>query len=248
MEKTFNKAVFFPEDFENVRGLLFGADETVILDGEYEFYEFYYHPQLNRTYKFTIVDQTFENSVGTIKTLADLKHFKNLESLDLIYHADVDLETLPVLPRLNSLAVILGKADNLKFLNQFEDLARLDLCLVFEPDLEPIRELTKLRNLALMYIPFTSLDFLENKPDLIALTITDAPVEDFSEVASLTNLQSAYIEMTKLKDVSPFMELENLTSLLLDLNEIDAEGIRLLQELQEGYALEGKELYIDLLD
>jgi hypothetical protein len=57
-----------------------------------------------------------------------------------------------------------------------------------------------------------------------------------------------YIETTKLKDVTPFMGLENLKSLILDLNEIDAEGIGLLQELQEGYALEGKELYIDLLD
>lgn len=252
MEKTFNKTEFFPEDFENITDLLFGADEVVILDANYESYQFFYHPRFNQDFTFAIDGKTFENAVGTIKTLADLKYFKSLERLELIYHIDADLDTLPALPNLNNLTIVIGKADDLEFLNQFEGIERLDLYLLMEsgtePDTEPIRALKQLKSLGLMYIPITDLGFLEDKKDLTQLAIVDAPVADFSAVASLTSLQSVFIETTKLKDVAPFMGLENLKSLILDLNEIDAEGIQLLQELQESYALEGKELYIDLLD
>ena len=252
MERTFSKTEFFPEDFENLTDLLIGADEVVILDADYESYQFFYHPRFNQDFTFAIDGKTFENAVGTIRTLADLKYFKSLERLELIYHTDADLDTLPALPNLNNLTIVIGKAGNLEFLNQLEGLQRLDLYLLMEPgtepDTEPIRALKQLKSLGLMYIPITDLGFLEDKRDLTQLAIVDAPVEDFTAVASLTNLQSVYIETTKLKDVTPFMGLENLKSLILDLNEIDAEGIGLLQELQEGYALEGKELYIDLLD
>lgn len=252
MEKTFNKTEFFPEDFENITDLLFGADEVVILDANYESYQFFYHPRFNQDFTFAIDGKTFENAVGTIKTLADLKYFKSLERLELIYHIDADLDTLPALPNLNNLTIVIGKADDLEFLNQFEGIERLDLYLLMEsgtePDTEPIRALKQLKSLGLMYIPITDLGFLEDKRDLTQLAIVDAPVADFSAVASLTSLRSVYIETTKLKDVTPFMELENLKSLILDLNEIDAEGIRLLQDLQDAYALKGKDLYIDLLD
>ena len=252
MEKTFNKTEFYPEDFANVTDLWIGADELVILDGNYESYQFFFHPRLNRDFTFVIDGRTFENAVGTIKSLADLKYFTHLERLELIHHINADLETLPTLPQLNTLAVVIGKANNFNFLEQLDGLQRLDLYLEMDPntapDMTPIQEIKQLSSLGLMFIPITDLKFLEGKTDLTALAISDAPVEDFSEVASLTNLRFVFIEMTKLKDVSPFMGLENLTSLVLGSNEIDAAGLTQLQELQAAYAQEGKELYIDLLD
>lgn len=191
---------------------------------------------------------------GTMKTLDDLKHFKNLNALNVTLQPELDYSTIPddVLGRLVNIIVTQSKlkdisfvtgAKNLKSINlafgEVSDLSPLSECkeLLYlsgsnNPlqDLSPISGLTKLRSISLYSSQIKDLTPLAGLVNLETLELYNNQVEDISPLKGLKNLKELELIDNKVKDVSPLKEFESFEELRLNGNPV--ENIELLDHIE----------------
>ncbi|ETA80048.1 leucine-rich repeat domain-containing protein [Youngiibacter fragilis] len=191
---------------------------------------------------------------GTMKSLDDLKHFKNLNALNVTLQPELDYSTIPddVLGRLVNIIVTQSKlkdisfvkgAKNLKSINlafgEVSDLSPLSECkeLLYlsgsnNPlqDLSPIAGLTKLRSISLYSSQIKDLTPLAGLASLETLELYNNQVEDISPLAGLENLKELELIDNKVRDVSPLKDFESFENLRLKGNPI--ENIELLDHIE----------------
>lgn len=191
---------------------------------------------------------------GTMKTLDDLKHFKNLNALNVTLQPELDYSTIPddVLGRLVNIIVTQSKlkdisfvkgAINLKSINlafgEVSDLSPLSECkeLLYlsgsnNPlqDLRPVAGLTKLRSISLYSSQIKDLTPLAGLISLETLELYNNQVEDISPLSGLKNLKELELIDNKVKDVSPLKDFESFEELRLKGNPI--ENIELLDHIE----------------
>lgn len=191
---------------------------------------------------------------GTMKTLDDLKHFKNLNALNVTLQPELDYSTIPddVLGRLVNIIVTQSKlkdisfvkgAKNLKSINlafgEVSDLSPLSECkeLLYlsgsnNPlqDLGPVAGLTKLRSISLYSSQIKDLTPLAGLISLETLELYNNQVEDISPLAGLKNLKELELIDNKVRDVSPLKDFESFEELRLKGNPI--ENIELLDHIE----------------
>ncbi|SCZ79450.1 leucine-rich repeat domain-containing protein [Acidaminobacter hydrogenoformans] len=191
---------------------------------------------------------------GTMTSLEDLKHFRNLEKLQITLQPGIDYSTLPqeVLSKLRMVSITQSQLKSIEFLRgatsmfslnlsfgEVEDLSPLVECkeLVYlsgrdNPikDLTPLAGLSKLKSISLYSGQIKDLTPLAGLTALETLELYDNQVEDLTPLSGLTSLKELELIDNNVTDVSPLKDLTNLESLRLDGNPV--ENIDVLSHME----------------
>ncbi len=133
--------------------------------------------------------QRYISQETPIKDIGGLEYFKNLESLDLSFHAITDITPLTGLKKLTSLL----------------------LCDNPVADIEPLADLTNLKVLTLSGCAAQDYNPLAKLVNLNVLMLDHAMITDVSPLASLTSLKHLYlagcpVDYSPLADIYPNLE------------------------------------------
>lgn len=191
---------------------------------------------------------------GTMTSLEDLKHFRNLEKLQITLQPDIDYTTLPqeVLSKLRVINLTQSQLKSIDFLKGATSMFSLNLAFQEVQDLSPLAEckelvslsgrdnpiedltplagLSKLKRISLYSGQIKDLTPLSGLTALETLELYDNQIEDLTPLSALTNLMELELIDNNVKDVSPLKDLTNLESLRLDGNPV--ENIDVLSHME----------------
>ncbi|NLI52877.1 MAG: leucine-rich repeat domain-containing protein [Clostridiales bacterium] len=142
-----------------------------------------------------------------IKDISGLENFKNLESLDLSFHAVSDISPLAGLSKLTSLTLGGNPVADLSPLSGLTQLSRLALFNCVADDYSPLENLENLREVMLDYSTITDLSELSGLTGLQRLTLTNTQLSDVSPLSALTSLRYLSLENCPITDFSPLIEI-----------------------------------------
>jgi len=145
---------------------------------------------------------------GTITRLDDLKHFKNIESIDIIANQIKDLSPLLEIQTLGSLNL---------YANEISDISALSEC-------------HRLYDVDLSYNNITDISPLSGLTNLECLFLSQNNINDISPLNGLTNLERLTLSRNNINDISPLNGLTNLEWLALNQNNIRESDIQRLKQ------------------
>lgn len=151
-----------------------------------------------------------------INDISDLKYFKNLELLDLQFHAITDISPLAQLTKIHSLGLGGNRISDISVLTNLKELRFLSIFSCSAADYSPLKELTYLQTLFISWSTIEDLSVLSDLKDLTQLYIDNTQVSDLKPIAGL-NLKSLRLEGSKVTDYSP------IAAIYPNLNEKDFE-------------------------
>ena len=236
------------KDLERVTSLLICGDKV---------YDSWEDHHISGTHDYLLGVQ--ETSVGTVDTLADIAHMKNLTELALYNQQIVNLAPLKGL-RLTKLGLGGNRIVDLSVLQDCGPITELVLTGNPISDISPLAELNTLQSLDLSDTRVVSIEPLSGLP-LSFLSLIETSVQDYSPLTRLSQLvwlrlsdlnpdQAAVCgELLRLQDltmyrcgVSDLSMLKELTDLsFLDLMDNNVSGISTIGYFPklEGLGLEG---------
>lgn len=142
-----------------------------------------------------------------IRDLHGLESFKNLESLDLQYHAVTDISPLAGLSKLTSLSLGGNPVTDLMPLSGLTNLTWLTLFNCQAQDYGPLANLTNLNGLLMEYSTISDASVLSGLTKLIRLSLANTQVGDVSPLAGLTSLRELRLAECPITDYSPLAEI-----------------------------------------
>lgn len=249
IKEELGKDTILQSDLDTITGFAVSADEFIFLWGE------------GRSQKSIIHfnEDEFEyegvryKGYGTLTSLEDLKHFKNLKTLAITLQPDMDYGTLPeeVLKNLTTLWIYQSKLSDISFVSKAENLGVLRVNTNNVNDLTPLKDLKNLKRLTFDWNAVEDLSPISGLTNLLefsaygnkikdltplsglgnleTLTLYDNEVENLSPLSSLTNLKELELISNNIRDVSPLKDFTSFESLLLSGNPI--ENIELLDHI-----------------
>ncbi len=250
LKKELKKDDITPKDLEKFTGFTILANEFILLSGEgiKEKDVVYYNED---TFEYDDVRYT---GFGTLKSLADLKYFKNLIKLNITLQPEIDYSTIPenILKTVSSLYIyqsrledisFLKPAENLHFIclstNNIKDLSPLvgkesitwlDMNWNDVEDLAPLSGMTNLKSFSAYGNKITNLAPLENLTKLESIKLYQNLIKDISPLQNMRALKSIEIINNQIEDVSPLKEFTSFEELRLSGNPI--KNIDLLSHIQ----------------
>jgi len=129
--------------------------------------------------------ERYVSEEAQIKEISGLENFKNLESLDLSFHALTDVSPLAGLTK----------------------LATLSLAGNPVADITPLAGLTNLKGLTLSNCAAQDYSPLAKLVNLEFLMLDNSTITDVSPLASLTNLKHLYLDNSTVDDYSPLANI-----------------------------------------
>ncbi len=138
-----------------------------------------------------------------IKDISGLENFKNLESLELQFHAISDISPLAGLTKLNSLSLGGNPVANIEPLSGLTNLGFLTLFNCQAQDYTPLAKLTGLGGLLLEYSTISDVKMLSGLTELWWLSLSNTQVSDVSPLSTLVNLKQLQLEGCPITDYSP---------------------------------------------
>jgi Leucine-rich repeat (LRR) protein len=148
-----------------------------------------------------------------IKDISALKHFVNLEGLELQFHAIDDIRPLAGLTHLKGLAI---GGNRISDISPLAGLTKLDFLSMFNctaTDYSPLENLTSMRVLFLSWSTIADLSVLSRMKGLEELKLDNCgQVSDVTPLASLPKLMRLSLAETAVTDFSPLKDIyPNLT-------------------------------------
>ena len=138
-----------------------------------------------------------------IKDISGLENFKNLESLELQFHAISDISPLAGLTKLNSLSLGGNPVANIEPLSGLTNLGFLTLFNCQAQDYTPLAKLTGLGGLLLEYSTISDVKMLSGLTELWWLSLSNTQVSDVSPLSTLVKLKQLQLEGCPITDYSP---------------------------------------------
>ncbi|HNW04003.1 MAG TPA: hypothetical protein PLP20_00640 [Oscillospiraceae bacterium] len=142
-----------------------------------------------------------------IRDLRGLESFKNLESLELQFHAISDISPLAGLTQLISLSLGGNPVADLSPLSGLTNLTWLTLFNCQAEDYAPLANLTHLGGLMLGYSTISDVSALAGLTELSRLDLANTGVGDVSPLAGLTNLNALFLAGCPIADYSPLAQI-----------------------------------------
>jgi len=250
LKTELNKDAITPEDLDKFTRITIGGDHFISLSGgdiPEKSIILYFGTEVE-------YEGVRYKGFGTMTSLEDLKHFRNLEKLQITLQPGIDYSTLPqeVLAKLRTISISQSQLKNIDFLKgaasmfslnlafgEVQDLSPLAACTELVTlsgsenpidDLSPLTGLTKLKIISLYSSQIKDLTPLSGLTALETLGLYNNQVEDLTPLSALTNLKELELIDNNIKDVSPLKDLTNLESLRLDGNPI--ENIDVLSHME----------------
>lgn len=181
-----------------------------------------------------------------IKDISGLENFKNLENLELQFHAITDISPLAGLTKLTSLALGGNPVADVSPLAGLTSLGSLTLFNCQAQDYTPLANLTGLGMLLMDYSTISDVSMLSSLTELWWLGLANTQVSDVSPLSTLSNLRKLQLAGCPVSDYSP------LSAIYANLEEKDFSIVASLRELGfttndsapevEGYKTE--EMYV----
>ena len=141
-----------------------------------------------------------------IQNIDAIKYFKNLELLDLQFHAITDISPLASLTKLHSLGLGGNQINEISVLSNLTELRFLSLFNCQAEDYRSLEKLTYLQTLFISYSKFEDLSVLRNLKDLNQLYIDHTLVSDLEPISKL-NLTSLRLSGSLVSDYTPILPL-----------------------------------------
>ena len=164
-----------------------------------------------------------------IKDISGLENFKNLETLDLHFHAITDISPLAGLTKLTNLSLGGNPVADIKPLSGLANLGSLTLFNCQAQDYTPLANLTGLGMLLLEHSTISDVSMLSGLTELWWLSLTNTQVSDVSPLAGLTNLRQLQLSGCPISDYT------SLAAIYPNLEEKDFSIVSSLREL--GFAI-----------
>jgi hypothetical protein len=166
---------------------------------------------------------------GTIiRDLSGLESFKNLENLELHFHAVTDISPLAGLTKLHSLSLGGNPIADITPLSGLTNLGWLTLFNCQASDYSPLANLTGLGGLLMDHSTISDVSMLSGLTELWWLGLSNTQVSDVSPLSTLVNLTQLQLEGCPITDYSP------LKDIYPNLEEADFALVSSLREL--GFA------------
>ena len=172
-------------------------------------------------------------SRGSITSLADFAHFRNLRYLYVYKNNLNDLSGLTVLHDLSELRLTDNAIGDITALGELRQLDSLRLPANAITDIEPLRALSGLSHLHLRSNEISDLSVLSAMPSLTWLNLVDNPIESIEELRGIS-LTTLYLDETPVSDLSPLADMTTLLSLCvanMDTDYIDFAPLAGLDKL-----------------
>ena len=213
----------YPSELDDVTSLqilgdshiFFNQDETSpsALWGQKEYYDLRMLDEERKPIKDgTYTVQGREYRRGSIASLADLAHFRNLHYLDVYKNDLQDLSGLEDLPLLGVFTVDC----RIHSVVDFSSLKELGLLILMSEDISditPLAGMNSLDTLCLNENPIEDLSPVKNIPQLLSLYFRNAPVSNIQVLAEMEQLEEIILDGTQVTDLSPLDQLPNLQKL-----------------------------------
>ncbi len=159
---------------------------------------------------------------GTMKTLDDLKHFKNLNALNVTLQPELDFSTIPdeVLGRLVNIIVTQSKLKDISFVEGARSLKSMNMAFGEVSDLSPLANCKELLYLSGSNNPLHDLSPLAGLVNLRTISFYSSQINDLTPLAGLVNLKTLELYNNQVEDISPLAGLKNLKELELIDNKV----------------------------
>lgn len=169
------------------------------------------------------------NEISDISILSGLT---NLERLALYSNEITDINALSGLTALKELELGDNELNDMDALSDLSELKVLHLNSARVSDFSVLSDLTKLEALNLSDTELQDISVLSGLTNLTELDLSSNEISDISALAQLNNLFNLNISTNKITDISPLSELENLQFLLVMDNDLDAESVEIIKDLE----------------
>ncbi|HWR18866.1 MAG TPA: leucine-rich repeat domain-containing protein [Clostridia bacterium] len=160
-----------------------------------------------------------------IKDISGLENFKNLEILELLYHAITDISPLAGLTKLTSLSLGGNPIADITPLAGLTSLGSLTLFNCQAQDYTPLANLTGLGMLLMEYSTISDVSMLSGLTELWWLGLANTQVSDVSPLSTLTNLKKLQLAGCPVSDYTP------LAAIYPNLEEADFSIVASLRAL-----------------
>lgn len=141
-----------------------------------------------------------------IQDISALQYFKNLELLDIQFHAITDISPLAGLTKIHSLGIGGNRIKDISVLSNLKNLRFLSIFNCEASDYSSLKDLEFLQTLFISYSTFKDLSVLTNLKDLTQLYIDNTQVSDLSPISNL-NLVALRLSGSKVVDYSPIARI-----------------------------------------
>ena len=142
-----------------------------------------------------------------IKDISGLENFKNLENLNLNFHAIEDISPLSGLTKLRSLSLGGNPVADIAPLSNLTGLGSLTLFNCQAKDYTPLSKLSGLGMLLLEYSTISDVSMLSGLTELWWLSLATTQVSDVSPLSTLVNLRQLQLAGCPITDYSPLAEI-----------------------------------------
>jgi Leucine-rich repeat (LRR) protein len=159
---------------------------------------------------------------GTMKTLDDLKHFKNLNAINVTLQPELDFSTIPedVLGRLVNIIVTQSKLKDISFVKNAKSLKSMNMAFGEVSDLSPLANCKELLYLSGSNNPLNDLSPLADLINLKTISFYSSQIKDLTPLSGLVNLKTLELYNNQVEDISPLAGLKNLKELELIDNKV----------------------------
>jgi len=167
------------------------------------------------------------NGIGTIYSLEDIVHLKNLKHLTLVKQKIWDFKPVGQLKELESLNISDNGISDFSFLKDLKKLKSLNISYNSLPVLEQVTGLTNLEKLDISYNGISSINGLEKLDKLKVLIIDQGWADDKSRISDLSplrnmkDLEILSLEANRVADLTPISDKKNLRALNLCQNRLE---------------------------
>lgn len=160
-----------------------------------------------------------------IKDISGLENFKNLETLNLHFHAITDISPLAGLNKLTNLSLGGNPITDITPLAGLKNLTFLTLFGCQAQDYTPLANLTGLDTLLLEFSTISDVSMLSGLTELRWLSLANTQVRDVSPLSNLSNLRKLKLAESPISDYIP------LSGIYANLEEADFSIVASLREL-----------------
>ncbi len=210
--QNLNKIIFADPVFEDIMRRLIKKEHEDIHDTDFD--------------KIATLHLTYEKTKNNIKSLDDLKYFKNLEEFTFNNSDVSDISPISQLTKLRSLELISNKINDVSALSNLTNLARLRL------DKNNISDISALKNLT----------------NLRVLFLDENNIADIYALSLMKNMERLSLHTNKIHNISPLLQLTELTQLNIANNQIcDIGSLAGMLKLEKLYMSINKIVDISVL-
>lgn len=183
--------------------------------------------------EYVEIDDVKFEGVGTMNSLADLKHFPALESLTVAFQKNIDYSTIENIQNVNYLYFYANDLNTLDFVKKSNKLFVLH---VYHHKLANLDALNTSTKLAYLSISYGNLNNIDGVADCVAMKRLDFSVNQISNISPLEKLikmEHLYLRENNISDISVLSKLENLSFIGLGQNNVsDVSPLAVLNELK----------------